>query len=216
MHHSFLPLTLLVVAQALYSCPILTCQWQAPNICASLVSSNSIALNSKPCDGLHQCNFDQILNWYSLSPTESLQCQPAQVISLIDAWTCGNRQTGKDLVSGNYPRTCLGDSDCTLQDGTTNGCVCAPRTTSSSGYCQPNASSAYYQSYWDLCTSNGNVIDGQYEGFYWYLRLQFAVYYDAADLPNCKETLWEFSQFTTATSVLNAASGLLIPTLFLV
>jgi hypothetical protein len=88
--------------------------------------------------------------------------------------------------------------------------VCAPRTSSSSGYCQPHVSSSYYQEYWSLCEANENVIEGKYEGFYWYLKTQYATYYEGTDLPDCKETIWEFAQLTIATDELNTASGLLL------
>lgn len=97
-----------------------------------------------------------------------------------------------------------------LQDGTQNDCVCAPRTSSSSGYCQPHVSSSYYQEYWNLCEANENVIEGKYEGFYWYLKTQYATYYEVTDLPDCKETIWEFAQLTIATDQLNTASELLL------
>jgi hypothetical protein len=104
-----------------------------------------------------------------------------------------------------------------LQDGTTNDCVCAPRTSGTSGFCRAHASSSYFQAYWDLCTQYSNTIEGEYEGFYWFLKLQYAVYYDTADLPACKETLWEFAQYTVANNELAGAKELLlVASLFLV
>ena len=206
-------LALLGTALGWLSCPTITCQSLGTNTCASLLSDNSIALNSNPCDETRQCSYDLVLTWFSLDPTVRLPtygCVDAQGISLTTTWTCPNRAASKDLVDGSYPKACLTDSDCALQDGTTNECVCTPRTGSTSGFCKPNLSSTYYSSYWDLCTSSGNIIEGQYEGFYWYLKQQYAVYYDTVDLPDCKETLWEFAQFTVASNELSGARALLL------
>lgn len=206
-------LTVLSLALGWLSCPTITCQSLGINTCASLLSDNSIALNSNPCDETRQCNYDLVLTWFSLDPSRRLPtygCEVAQGISLTDTWTCPNRAASKDLASGSYPKICLTDSDCMLQDGTENECVCTPRTSSTSGYCRPDTSSTYFNAYWDLCTQSNNVLEGQYEGFYWFLKLQYAVYFEATDLPDCKETLWEFAQFTVATNELSGARALLL------
>lgn len=220
MLRSLISLALLSSALGWLSCPVLTCQDLPVNICASLVNNNTIAINSNACDETRQCNYDRVMTWFSIEPSQRFPtygCDAAQAISLGTSWTCPNRAASKNLVTGSYPRSCLTDSDCTLQDGTTNDCVCAPRTSGTSGFCRPHASSSYFQAYWDLCTQYSNTIEGQYEGFYWFLKLQYAVYYDTADLPECKETLWEFAQYTVANNELAGAKELLlVASLFLV
>lgn len=116
------------------------------------------------------------------------------MVSLGEYWPCANRQANKDLEVGTYPRNCLADQDCLYQDGTTGQCVCAPRSSSTSGYCKPDISSTYFEDYWTLCTQLGSMITDKYEGYYWYLRTQYAVYYDVSDLPACTSVLWEFVQ----------------------
>ena len=203
-------LACLQAASAWLSCPKFTCQSLNTNTCASFVDNSTIALSSNPCDETHQCTFAQVIAWFTLDPSRRLQtytCEPMQQLSLTETWTCPNRDADKDLVTGSYPRTCLSNSDCTLLDGTTNECICTPRTSSTSGYCKPDASSSYYLDYWNLCSQLDNVIEGQYEGLYWFLKLQYGVYYDVADPPECKSTLWEFATFSLAESEISSAAA---------
>ena len=203
----------LVLAQAWLSCLTINCGNLGENICAQVGTENAISLRSTACNEDFSCSYNDIIKWYTQDATTRnniLMCTAMPIIAVGEAWPCANRQARKNLVSGSYPKACLTDQDCELQDGTFNSCVCAPRSTSASGYCKPDISSTHFEDYWTLCTQTANKITDANLGYYWYLRTQFAVYYDVADLPACSTVLWEFVQFSNVQADIAGAAVLLL------
>ena len=209
---------LLTQAQAWLSCMTVSCGNLGENICAQVGDGDSISLRSTSCNEDFACKYSDVMTWYTGNVTlrnNILMCTEAPTITLGDSWKCANRQASKNLVSGTYPKTCLSEDDCGLLDGSKNLCVCSPRSTGASGYCKPDISSSFFEDYWTLCTQMSGTITDKYQGYYWYLRSQFAVYYDVADLPACSNVLWEFEQMEQvkldiAGAVLLAAYGLIL------
>ena len=81
-------------------------------------------------------------------PTKSLQCQPIQAIALVDAWTCGNRQAGKDFPQSDFPNCAFSISS---QDSTQVG----RRTRHKKSirqHCQPFNIASPYKSTLKFCT----------------------------------------------------------------
>lgn len=202
----------LALAQAWLSCMTINCGNLGENICAQMGTDDTISLRSTACNEDFSCSYSDLIAWYTqdaLTRNNILMCTAMPTITLGEGWPCANRQARKNLVSGTYPKACLTDQDCELQDGTYNSCVCAPRSTSASGYCKPHISSTHFEDYWTLCTQTGNTITDANQGYYWYLRTQFAVYYDAADLPACSNVLWEFVQMSNVEADIAGAAVLL-------
>lgn len=188
------------------------------NACATLGTEGQVVLNSSPCKEDFECTTQSIMAWYNTDPitrTNVLPCTAAKELVIGANWACTNREASKNLIEGTYPKTCLSSADCQLVDGTFNECVCTPRTTGTSGYCRPNISSSYFQNYWDLCTLGNNFIKDKYEGFYWFLKTNYAVYYDTEDLPTCIANLWEFAMYRDMEQEIQDNAGALFAVVWL-
>ena len=185
------------------------CSSLKQNSCAALGDGNMVSLANTTCDDGFACKFHDVLDWYTMNNSSILPCKVADKVNIGSNWPCENREASKNLQEGEYPKECLSDGDCELMDGSKNSCVCTPRTSSTAGYCKPNVSSKYFQEYWDLCTLGSNSIYNEYVGYFWYLKIQYAVYYDVVDPPLCKGNLWEFSEFAKVQQQFAGAVGVL-------
>lgn len=117
-------------------------------------------------------------------------------ITTAPTFNCTSPVGQKDLQDGSYPKECTSTSDCLLEDGTSNECVCG---ADGKQYCQPDINSEVFNDFWQLCSDN-KMNTTLYDD--WKIYAQYYVYIESA--PSCMDKI--FPELKTGTSAQNYAS----------
>lgn len=163
-------LGLLVVYSYSYEC------WQYS--CANLDDSDLCAKNegnlfyirNSHCGDGKICNLADVIDSFA-SGQPSYACQLETDIPAIDSdfqvdedynfkdSSACERLQNKDLQSGSYPKQCITEDDCILQDTTTTSCKCGFNIS----VCVPHYSSSFFDEWYTACEESEPDRDMYYQ-----------------------------------------------------
>lgn len=154
-----LVLLLAAVASASHQvyCPNLVCSSMPEKLCA-FAAGNLVYANDNGC-GEGICSLDSMLAWFSNTTETSyfLDCMPVTFKEdLIDSASTGCYPVidGQELIDSIWPKECIADTDCELQNGEFAPCQCG---LDGKMYCTPPITSAVFKEFWDSCDPQTNT-----------------------------------------------------------
>lgn len=182
------------------ACIDYSCETLQSNQCAFKLSSEQVILNDDQCEDGFSCSLEDLVPWAESSEGGYLGCRSEEDLSLYKEsnFQCGVKLPNKNLYIDSFPKLCLSEDDCLLEDGTYAECGCGMDGRS---YCKASIHSDVFDDYWDEC-DNG-VMEDEDEVVWWTIYTEY--YLLTLGQPDCAEdVVWEFSYMT---DVIEAAAS---------
>lgn len=171
--HKMLPITLILQAYSVWSCPTYSCASLPSDICANRTNPTILEVSPSNCQGTKTCSLLSVLAWTG-GKTANLTCESTVADSgeVGIPWTyapCVQWREAQDWQAGGTLLLCSASADCMKKDNSLSPCICTARSDSK-GICFPDPSNlALFSPYWEACAS-GPLQD---QAFYLYWAFSF-------------------------------------------